>query len=224
MSGGIVADVTIIDPAAGMVTLDANSKLSRVAGTTLTVTLDGVSTVAVNDVGDWEKWSDTRYNTATFAGGCFWGLELLFQRIPGVVATKVGYTQGAVVDPSYEAVCGGSTGHTEAVAVVFDTSVASYNKLVADFIDRLGGDATKLNQVGNDRGTQYRHGIYAHSPEQLASASVALDQIEVSCRHTQGEQKRRSACALNCERGACMQSRAMCVQNAQTAFVNEGGA
>mmetsp|Transcript_16803 Transcript_16803/g.26050 ORF Transcript_16803/g.26050 Transcript_16803/m.26050 type:complete len:405 (+) Transcript_16803:3-1217(+) len=102
--------------------------------------------------------------TATFAGGCFWGLELAYQRVPGVLGSAVGYTQGEKQDPTYEEVCSGSTGHTEAVQVKFDPSVVSYDKLLDVFFGRV--DVTQLNQQGNDMGTQYRNGIYFHNEEQ----------------------------------------------------------
>jgi FKBP-type peptidyl-prolyl cis-trans isomerase 2 len=94
------------------------------------------------------------FETATFAGGCFWGLELAYQREPGVVATAVGYTQGDVDEPSYEAVCSGATGHTEAVRVQYDPKAVSYERLCQLLVDRLGDNLFLLNQVGNDRGTQ----------------------------------------------------------------------
>ena len=103
------------------------------------------------------------HETATFAGGCFWGVELAFQREPGVVGTKVGYCQGDTEEPSYEQVCSGATGHTEAVSVVFDPKVATYGRLCELLVDRLGENVWLENQVGNDRGTQYRSGIYTHS-------------------------------------------------------------
>lgn len=93
---------------------------------------------------------------ATFAGGCFWGTELHFQRVDGVVATCVGYTQGAVERPNYEQVCSGSSGHTEGIQLTFDSSVISYEQLCLKLLSTM--DATLLNRVGNDRGTQYRHG------------------------------------------------------------------
>ena len=75
---------------------------------------------------------------ATFAGGCFWGLELVFQRVPGVVTTSVGYCQGQVEKPSYDEVCQASTGHTEAVQLTYDPAVVSYAELCVIFWDRLG--------------------------------------------------------------------------------------
>lgn len=88
------------------------------------------------------------------------GAELAYQRVPGVVSTRVGYTQGEKEDPTYQQVCSGSTGHSEAVAVDFDPKKVSYEQLVNVFWERLGESALTLNQVGNDTGTQYRSGIY----------------------------------------------------------------
>ena len=111
---------------------------------------------------------------ACFAGGCFWGLELAYQRQLGVLATCVGYTQGTTEYPSYKEVCSEETGHTEAVLVVFDPEVVSYAKLADLLFDRIP-DPTMLNRVGRDRGTQYRTGMYAHSEEQLVQAQTAFD-------------------------------------------------
>ena len=95
---------------------------------------------------------DGRYEVATFAGGCFWGTELHFQRLPGVAATCVGYTQGANAKPTYEQVCSGSTGHTEGIQLVYDPALISYEELCKKLLSTV--DATKKNRVGNDRGTR----------------------------------------------------------------------
>ena len=105
---------------------------------------------------------------ATFAGGCFWGLELAYQRIPGVVHTAVGYTQGPSGRepsfPNYDQVCSGSTGHTEAVLVYYNPKECTYEQLLDTFFNRV--DPLQKNGQGSDRGTQYRTGVYFHSPEQ----------------------------------------------------------
>ena len=105
---------------------------------------------------------------ATFAGGCFWGLELAFQRVPGVTTTSVGYTGGPDPAPTYETVCSGTTGHTEAVQVYYDPSACDFTDLLAVFFAKV--DPTTLNRQGNDVGTQYRSGIYYHDEEQKAAA------------------------------------------------------
>lgn len=111
---------------------------------------------------------DGVHEVATFAGGCFWGTELHYQRIPGVVATCVGYTQGAVERPNYESVCSGSTGHTEATQLIFDPSVCSYEGLCEKLFSTV--DPTALNRVGNDRGTQVRVGRACSQRQRRACA------------------------------------------------------
>lgn len=100
--------------------------------------------------------------------GCFWGIELAFQRVPGVVKTEVGYTQGVKKNPAYEEVCSGTTGHTEAVQVTYDTTAIKYEDLLTVYWDLI--DPTTLNQQGNDMGTQYRTGIYFHNDNQKDAA------------------------------------------------------
>jgi len=112
-------------------------------------------------------------DTATFAAGCFWGVQLAFQRVPGVASTMVGYTAGQKQHPTYQDVCSGSTGHTEAVQMLFNPTVVSYKELLMVLFDRM--DPTTLNRQGNDRGTQYRSGIYYHSEDQK---NIALEFIK----------------------------------------------
>lgn len=112
---------------------------------------------------------------ATVAGGCFWGLELAFQRVPGVMHTSVGYTAGQVPNPTYEEVCSGRTGHAEAVQMYYDPSEVSYEQLLDVFFQRV--DTTTLNRQGNDMGTQYRSAIYYHSEAQKAAAEKAIEEV-----------------------------------------------
>lgn len=112
---------------------------------------------------------------ATFAGGCFWGLELAYQREPGVTKTSVGYTQGDVEAPSYQAVCSGATGHTEAVQVYYNPSEVTYERLLELFFDRV--DPTTKDRQGNDAGSQYRSGIYFHNDEQKAAAEAKIAEV-----------------------------------------------
>lgn len=97
------------------------------------------------------------------AGGCFWGVEAYFRRLEGVVSTEVGYANGDVENPSYEMVCRGNTGHAETVYIVYDEKKTSLKKLLDSFWHII--DPTSLNKQGNDRGTQYRSGIYYTSDE-----------------------------------------------------------
>mmetsp|Transcript_25539 Transcript_25539/g.42626 ORF Transcript_25539/g.42626 Transcript_25539/m.42626 type:complete len:396 (+) Transcript_25539:133-1320(+) len=102
----------------------------------------------------------------TVAGGCFWSVELCFQRVPGVVDTEVGFTRGQTENPTYEQVAKGGTGHVEAVKVTFDSSTISLEQLLQFYWDII--DPTTLNEQGLDEGDQYRSGIYYHKPEQEA--------------------------------------------------------
>jgi len=113
---------------------------------------------------------------ATFAAGCFWGVQLAFQRVPGVASTMVGYTAGTKEHPAYQEVCSGSTGHTEAVTMLFNPQLVSYKELLSVLFDRM--DPTALNRQGNDMGTQYRSGIYYHSEEQKTIAHDFIKEIQ----------------------------------------------
>ncbi len=108
------------------------------------------------------------YEAAIFGLGCFWGAEEIYWRTPGVWSTSVGYAGGFTAHPSYEEVCSGRTGHTEAVRVVFDPKVVAYADLVKRFFEVH--DPTQGMRQGNDVGTQYRSGIYATTPEQEQTA------------------------------------------------------
>ena len=117
--------------------------------------------------------------TAIFAMGCFWGAERKFWQAPGVFSTAVGYIGGITPNPSYEETCSGRTGHTEAVLVVFDPKVTSYDALLKVFWE--SHNPTEGMRQGNDVGTQYRSGIYATDDAQLAAAeaSKAMFQTEL---------------------------------------------
>ncbi|MCX6402128.1 MAG: peptide-methionine (S)-S-oxide reductase MsrA [Propionibacteriales bacterium] len=105
---------------------------------------------------------------AIFGLGCFWGAEEIYWQVPGVWSTSVGYAGGITPNPTYEEVCSGRTGHTEAVRIVFDPDVVSYADLVKKFFEVH--DPTQGMQQGNDHGTQYRSAIYFTSPEQETTA------------------------------------------------------
>ena len=113
---------------------------------------------------------------ATFGAGCFWGVEAAFRELDGVLDVTVGYTGGTTPDPTYEQVCGGATGHAEAVEVIFDPAIVSYRQLLDTFWHIH--NPTTLNRQGWDLGSQYRSAVFFHDPEQqsLAHATLASEQ------------------------------------------------
>lgn len=120
---------------------------------------------------------------ATFAAGCFWGVEAKFRQLPGVKNTRVGYTGGQTADPDYKQVCTGDTGHAEAIEVEFDPAVISYAELLHFFWQMH--NPTILNRQGPDIGSQYRSAVYYHNEEQRQQAETVKNELNNSGHFSQ---------------------------------------
>lgn len=117
---------------------------------------------------------------ATIAGGCFWGVEELMRGLKGVLQTTVGYTGGTLPHPTYRDICTGTTGHAEAVDILFDPYQISYKEILHFFFKIH--DPTTLNQQGNDKGSQYRSAIFYHGPEQQEIAQQVIQEVQAMGR------------------------------------------
>jgi len=123
--------------------------------------------------------SGAALQTAVFAGGCFWGVEAVFEHVKGVKSVVSGYAGGTVPNPNYAAVSGGQTGHAEAVRVTFDPAVVSYETLLTVFFT-VAHDPTELNRQGPDVGTQYRSAVFYTSAEQQKATTDAIAKLDAA--------------------------------------------
>ena len=122
--------------------------------------------------------TNDNFETATFAGGCFWCTEAVFQRLRGVKTVMPGYTGGHVPNPTYEAICTGDTGHAEAIQITFDSTEISFEQILEVHFGTH--DPTTLNRQGYDAGTQYRSGVYYHNETQKETAEKVIAQVNES--------------------------------------------
>ena len=119
--------------------------------------------------------------TVTLGAGCFWGVEYVFRRVPGVVDVRVGYSGGITKNPTYREVCSHTTGHAEVAEVTFDPARVSFDQLLEVFWAMH--DPTQVDRQGPDIGDQYRSAIYTHSPEQQAAAVASKERAQAKFRH-----------------------------------------
>jgi peptide-methionine (S)-S-oxide reductase len=126
----------------------------------------------------WMIGDQMAHEIATLAGGCFWCLEAVFDGLKGVESVESGYMGGKTVNPSYEDICEGNTGHAEVVRITYDPALISFRDLLEVFF--VIHDPTTLNRQGNDAGTQYRSAIFIHSPEQKTIAEQVISDLEAA--------------------------------------------
>jgi peptide-methionine (S)-S-oxide reductase len=124
-------------------------------------------------------WTSGQTETAVFAGGCFWGVQSVFQRVKGVLQTSVGYSGGAAETATYRAVCGEDTGHAEAIEIVYDPAIVSYGTLLRIFFSVVH-DPTQLNRQGADMGTSYRSAIFYTGEQQREAAEAYVQQLDAA--------------------------------------------
>ena len=118
----------------------------------------------------------TKTQTATFGGGCFWGVEAIFSQLDGVIAAASGYEGGTLANPNYQQIRSGNTGHAEVVEVIFDPRLISYQQLLEVFF--TNHNPTQLNQQGDDIGTQYRSAIFYHDQSQQQAAGAMIENLK----------------------------------------------
>jgi len=149
--------------------------------------LDGETKMVKKVIKSEEEWKEiltqekkAESETATFAAGCFWGIEHKFGQLKGILSTAVGYTGGEVKNPTYNQVCSNETGHAEAVHIIYDPEEIKYEELVAFFFKIH--DPTQLNRQGLDVGSQYRSAIFYHDETQKKTALKVIDDLNTSGR------------------------------------------
>jgi len=155
--------------------------LTVLAGTLACQAGSGTNAAVPSPVVDEAKATAAGKQTAVVAGGCFWGIQAVFQHVKGVISATSGYSGGTVKNPDYETVSGGATGHAESVEIVYDPAKVSYGELLRVFFS-VALDPTEVNRQGPDTGTQYRSVIFYGNEEQkrIAQAYIAqLDQAKV---------------------------------------------
>jgi peptide-methionine (S)-S-oxide reductase len=136
----------------------------------------GSATAVPAPVADEAKAGASAKQTAVLAGGCFWGIQAVFQHVKGVISATSGYTGGTVMNPDYETVSSGSTGHAESVKIVYDPSKVTYGELLRVFFS-VALDPTELNRQGPDEGTQYRSVVFYSNDDQKRIAQAYIAQL-----------------------------------------------
>jgi peptide-methionine (S)-S-oxide reductase len=195
LQGGI--RVTVLEVTKDTIIVDANHPLAG-SGYSCNLKILNIDPYPLHTLefkDDDPSSSSSPFQVATFAMGCFWGVELAFMRTPGVVGTRAGYTQGIVENPSYEEIKEGNTGYREAVMVIYDSRVVSYEQILTVYNDRLAVTAPeyfKLDIFAEDDDeepdSQYKHGLYFHNEEQKRLARDFISSIKDS-RYTDVELK-----------------------------------
>lgn len=138
----------------------------------------GVFVILMLAVGGLTAGEGSSVKKATFAAGCFWGVEKILGELPGVVSTRVGYSGGRTQNPSYEEVCSGRTGHAEAVEISYDPAKISYEELLLTFWQYH--DPTTKDRQGPDIGSQYRSVVFYHDAEQKAAAEKSVKLLDIA--------------------------------------------